>query len=192
MAGQVKHSGFILLMCAILCMVSVAHALYEPVISDSTVMFYAFMDDYGYAYSVWDNSSGGYFCKTFKDRATYAGYGWDSAYTLTVEGYGSEYEGRMTEITYDAALERTFAPGKTDAVLQTAYEAFLAAAGSQFNDSTQFDNRYSRSRMWQAMQTAVSGYFDPAQLSARIEGWDIVVDVMYGENEMHFYFRMSR
>ena len=191
MAGRAKRICLILLVCAVLGTAAAARA-YNPVIGDSTTMFYAFMDDYGHSYTEWDDSSGDTFCKTFKDNATYAGYGWDAAYTLTMQGRGSEYEGRMTEISYDAALERTFAPGKTDIVLQHAYEAFLAAAGSQFNDSRQFESLYGASRVWPLLQQGLTGDLDHSRLSASLEGWDINMTLVYGENEMHFYFIMYR
>lgn len=193
MFRRIRHTFFILLMCLILGMTSSALA-YEPTISSSTIMFYACMADYDYAYSQTDQSYGNNYCTVFKDRATYAGYGWDSAYTLVMEGQGNEEEGRMTSITYDAALERTFAPGKTDRVLSNVYEFFLAAAGGQFSDSDcdLFCSRYSSSRMWQVLQRYSYGDLDTSSLSSRIGGWNIYVDVAYGDNEMHFYFYMNR
>ena len=107
---------------------------------------------------------------------------------------GDEYEGRMTSIRYDAALQRTFAPGQTDQVLTNAYEIFLIAAGNQFvgSDYDLFLSRYDSSRMWQVLQRWDKSDFNPSSLSSRIGGWNIDVDVAYGENEMHFYFYMSR
>ena len=191
MAGQTKRICLILLVCALLG-TAVAARAYSPVIGDSTTMFYAIMGDYGCSYTELDDSSGDYFCKIFTDNATYPGYGWSTAYTLTVTGQGSEYEGRMTGIAYNAALERTFAPGKTDPVLQHAYEALIAAAGAQFSDSRQFDSLYSPGRIWPMLNQVVSGELDDSALSASIEGWQISVGVAYGENEMHFFFNMDR
>ena len=172
-----------------------ATASYEPYICDATAIFYACMADLEHEFTQLDESDGTHFCKAFRDRSTYAGYGWDAAYTLILEGEGDEYEGRMTALTYDAALERTFAQGKTDPVLKDAYEIFLAAAATQFSDSSdadRFESLYGSSRMWQVLGRAWSEDFDPSQLSARIGGWNIDVDVAYGDNEMHFYFFMSR
>ena len=193
MFRRIRHTFFILLMCVILGITSAALA-YEPVIGDSTGMFYACMADLDYKYTQTNQSYGNTFSVAFKDRSTYAGYGWDSAYTLIMEGQGDEYEGRMTSIRYDAALQRTFAPGQTDQVLTNAYEIFLIAAGNQFvgSDYDLFLSRYDSSRMWQVLQRWDKSDFNPSSLSSRIGGWDIYVDVAYGDNEMHFYFYMSR
>lgn len=190
-----KKLSVLMVMLLCVCLgLAPANAAYEPVIGDSTSMFYAWMDDMGHSYSTTNYSSGSDFCKVFQDRATYAGYGWGSAYTLTIEGTGSEYEGRLTSITYDAALDRTFKPGQTDRVLTDAYEAVMAAAEAQLSDSgsASFRNQYSRNRMWQVLSRALYEDFNPSQLSSRIDGWNFEVDVAYGDNEMHFYFYMTR
>ena len=188
-----QYSLLILLMCICLGLAPAALA-YEPVICDTTTVFYAYMADLDYAFSTLDNSTGNSFCKTFKDCATDAGSGWDAAYTLTLEGTGDELEGRMTSMTYDAALGRTFAPGKTDRVLEKAYEAFLSAAGMQLSDSDsrRFSDMYSSSRMWQVLGRAMDEDFNPGVLSARFGDWEIYIDVAYGDNEMHFFFYMTR
>ena len=193
MFRRIRHTFFILLMCLILGITSSALA-YDPTISSSTIMFYACMADYDFAYSQTDQSYGNNYCTVFKDRATYAGYGWDSAYTLVMEGQGNEEEGRMTSITYDAALERTFAPGKTDQVLKDAYETVLIAAGMQLSesDSSRLSSMYSAGRMWQVLQRYAYEDFNPSSLSGRIGEWNIDVDVAYGDNEMHFWFTISR
>ena len=193
MFRRIRRALFILLMCVCLGLTPAALA-YEPVIADSTSMFYAYMGDRGYAYSESDQSDGNMFCKVFKDCATYAGYGCDSAYTLIIEGQGDEFEGRLTSITYDAALERTFAPGKTDQVLKDAYETVLIAAGMQLSesDSSRLSSMYSAGRMWQVLQRYAYEDFNPSSLSGRIGEWNIDVDVAYGDNEMHFWFTISR
>ena len=193
MFRQIRRTLFILLVCISLGFTPAALA-YEPVTADSTSMFYAYMSDRDYAYTESDQSYGNMFCKVIKDRATYAGYGWDSAYTLIFEGQGDEFEGRLTSITYDAALERTFAPGKTDPVLRDAYETVLIAAGMQLSDSDSslLSSMYSAGRMWQVLQRYSDEDFNPSSLSGRIGEWNIDVDVAYGDNEMHFWFSMSR
>ena len=193
MFRQIRRTFFILLMCITLGLSSAALA-YEPVIADSTSIFYACMADLDHAYTESDQSYGNRFCKVFKDRSTYAGYGWDSAYTLTMKGQGDEFEGRLTSITYDAALERTFAPGETDQVLKDTYDIVLMAAGMQLSDSDSelLNSMYSSRRMWEVLQWYNYEYFDPSSLSGWIGGWNIWVDVAYGDNELHFWFCMSR
>ena len=191
---EIRRIVAALVMCVCLGLAPAALA-YDPVICDSTSIFYACMADMEHYFLQQDQSYGNNFCMVFKDRSTYAGYGWDSAYTLIMEGQGDEFEGRMTSITYDAALERTFAPGKTDKVLTDTYEIFLMAASMQFGDdgnSDRFISMYSPSRMWQVLGRYDREDFNPSQLSARIGGWNIEVDVAYGDNEIHFYFYMSR
>ena len=46
--------------------------------------------------------------------------------------------------------------------------------------------------MWQVLQRYSYGDLDTSSLSSRIGGWNIYVDVAYGDNEMHFYFYMNR
>ena len=193
--GRMMRAAAALVLCV--CLGAVPAALAgEPAIVDSMAIFCANMTMLGHDYSEGHQSYGNNVCMVLKDRSTYAGYGWDAAYTLIFEGTGDEFDGRMTSMTYDAALERTFAPGKTDSVLKDAYEMFIWAAGMQLDetngDRDRFESLYSPSRMWLVLGRAMNADFDPSQLSARIGGWDIYVDVAYGENEMHFYFYMSR